>query len=222
MDPITLAIAFGTLAALGSRIPKTQETPEMVKQLEADVKARLKDATLITVPPENEWPTVEYNGAKYLVAPRYIAPVGIGEAQAVAQKHGYELPTIGLVDAIYKAADLKLDPHERGVNSKPPSDFTGKTMNSAETHIAQLAAIQKQIETAGNPEYRLLAGTHKDVVFDKIPFGKDAGKMHLGIYGWHRRNGKPIQDFMWGHSSNYPADDWKDYSQGVRLVKRIG
>jgi hypothetical protein len=221
MDPITLGLAFGALAALGSRVAPQNDTPEGIKQIETEVKKRLSDASLITVPPESSWVQVELNGQKWLVAPRYIAPVGIGEANAIANKLGYQLPTVALVDAIYKASDLKLDPHPRGQYDKPPSDFTAKTMNSADTNIAQLAHIQKQIEAAGNPEYKLLAGTHKDVVYDAIPFGENAGKMHLGIYGWHQRNGKPIQGFMWGHADNYPANDWKDYSQGLRLVKKI-
>lgn len=221
MDPITLGLAFGALAALGSRIPSQDTTPEGLKQIDEEVRRRIKDASLITVPPESTWVPVELNGEKWLVAPRYIAPIGIGEANAVAQKLGYQLPTVALVDAIYKAADLKLDPHPRGQYDKPPSDFTDKTMNSPETNIAQLAYIQRQIEAAGNPEYKLLAGTHKDVVYDKIPFGEHAGNMHLGIYGWHQRNGKPIQGFMWGHADNYPTNDWKDYSQGLRLVKKI-
>ena len=223
MDPITLGILLAGVTILGTKaVSEEEQTPEYIKKMEDDVRARLKDATLISVPPESSWQRVDYQGGTYLVAPRYIAPVGIGEANAIAQKLGYQLPTVGLVDAIYQAADLKLDPHPRGMNDKPPSDFTAKTMNSPETNIAQLAYIQKQIEASGMPNYKLLAGTHKDVVYDKIPFGANAGKMHLGIYGWHQRNGKPIQGFMWGHADTYPTNDWKDYSQGLRLVKKIG
>ncbi len=222
MDPITLGLAFTALAALGTKIvPAEDETPERMKVIEEEVKKRVKDASLISIPPESTWVKIEHNGENWLVAPHYIAPVGIGEANAIAQKFGYQLPTVGLVDAIYNAADLKLDPHPRGTRDKPPSDFTAQTMNSPDTNIAQLAYIQKQIEAAGKPNYQLLAGTHKDVVYDKIPYGEHAGMMHLGIYGWHQRNGKPIQGFMWGHASTYPANDWKDYSQGLRLVKKL-
>lgn len=223
MDPITLALAFGALTAIGSGIVSANPVPDdKLKAIQDEVKRRLNDATTITVPDESSWVQVPLNGEIWLVAPHYIAPIGIGEAGALAQSLGYQLPTVALVNAIYQAADLKLDPHPRGVNDKPPSDFTAKTMNSNETNIAQLAYIQKQIAAAGNPEYRLLGGTHKDVVYDKIPFGEHAGQMHLGIYGWHLRSGKPIQDFMWGHASAYPGNDWKDYSQGLRLVKKIG
>lgn len=224
MDPVTIALAFAALAAIGYSVPTEEQTPERLKEIDTEVRKRLHDANLITVPPENTWVPVETSEGKFLVAPTYIAPVGIGEAGALATRLGYQLPTVALVDAIYKAADLKLDPHPRGVLDKPPSDFTAKTMNSPETNIAQLAHIQRQIQAAGNPDYKLLAGTHKDVVYDKIPFGTNAGQMHLGIYGWQLRGtGKPIQGFMWGHNSNYPnGDDWKDYSQGARLVKKVG
>lgn len=223
MDPITLALALAGVTLIGTSVTASDsDTPEGLKAIEKEVTARVKDASLITVPDFSTFQPVQSDGATWMVSPRYIAPVGIGEAKRVADKLGYELPTVALVDAIYKAADLKLDPLERGANSKPPNDYTGKTMNSPETHIDQLARIQRQIALAGNPDFKLLAGTHKDVVYSKIPFGEHAGQMHLGIYGWHRRNGKPIQDFMWGHASGAtPDQDWKDYSQGLRLVKRV-
>jgi hypothetical protein len=39
----------------------------------------------------------------------------------------------------------------------------------------------------------------------------------VGIYGWHRLNGEPIQGTTpyFGH-----AMSWRDYSQGLRLCKR--
>ncbi len=223
MDPVTLALALAAVAAIGTSVASSDDgidTPEQLKNIQNEVTKRVKDASLITVPDFSTFQPVVLDGVTWMVAPRYIAPTGIAEAKRVADALGYELPTVKLVDAIYKAADLKLDPLERGLNSKPPNDYGAggakTTMNSPEAHIDQLARIQRQLQLAGNPDYKLLAGTHKDVVYDKIPFGEHAGQMHLGIYGWHRRNGIPIQGFMWGH-----ADDWKDYSQGLRLVKRV-
>ena len=192
--------------------PSVPATPGTDEDIKLEVLARLKDASRITVPPLDKWVEVQHGAEKWLVAPYYIAPVGIGEAIRVAKQKEFSVPTPELVDSIWKAADLKLEPHPRGLGSKPPSDFTMKTMNAPETHIAQLAFIQDQIQTQ-NPNFKLLAGSHKDVVF------KD-GK--TGIYGWHKPNGKIIQDFFTGHAhSDNPADDWKDYSQGLRLVKRI-
>ena len=146
------------------------------------------------------WVPVHYNGQIWNVAPSYIAPVGIGEAAQIAEVHGAELPTPGLVDAIWKAADLKLQPLPR------QHDGTAATMASKATFDDQYARIQAQIAGRG---YRLLAGTHKDVVRDPV-----SGK--LGIYGWHQLNGVPIQPFFAGH-----LESWIDYSQGLRLVQRV-
>lgn len=145
------------------------------------------------------WVPVHYNGQIWNVSPSYIAPVAIGEAARIAEVNGAELPTPGLVDAIWNAADLKLAPLPR------QHDGTAATMASKATFDDQYARIQAQI--AGRP-YRLLAGTHKDVVRNA------QGK--LGIYGWHQLNGVPIQPFFSGH-----LESWIDYSQGLRLVHQV-
>lgn len=216
MDPITLGLLFGSVMLMGASI-NTEGNPSVPanatdEEIKNEVLARLKDATRITIPPKESWVEVDHGAEKWLVAPYYIAPVGIGEAVRVAKINELSLPSPALVDSIWKAADLKLEPQPRGPNSKPPSHFTPETMNSPEVHINQLSIIQNQIQ-AQNPNFKLLAGSHKDVV------SKD-GK--VGIYGWHKLNGKIIQDFYTGHDhSENPIKDWKDYSQGLRLVKRI-
>ena len=133
----------------------------------------------------------------WLVAPTYIYPVGIGEAVPLAAAAGCALPSPELVDAIWAAADLKVEPIPRNF-----THWTQEEMSSPATITDQAARIAKAI--AGRP-FSLLAGTHKDVVM------KDG---RLGIYGWHRPNGKAIQGFFAGHAAS-----WKDYSQGLRLVK---
>jgi len=145
------------------------------------------------------WVLVPYNNQMWKVAPSYIAPVGIAEAEQIAQDNDCELPVPGLVDAIWRAADLKVAPLPR------QHDGTPQTMASQATFDDQYRRIQAEI--AGRP-YKLLAGTHKDVVRDPA-----TGK--LGLYGWHQLNGAPIQPLFTGHSGA-----WIDYSQGVRLVKR--
>lgn len=206
MDPIGLAgIALGVIGLFYAK----KDDP-VRENTEKNVLDALKDASKITVPPIDQWIEVEHGNEKYLVSPRYIAPVGIGEALRITKTLGLELPTPELVNSIWKAADLKLEPNPRGALSVPPSDFTLRTMNSPETNIAQLAYIQNQI---GDKKYKLLGGTHKDVVMKN-------GK--LGIYGWHHLTGKIIQDFYTGHAhSENPALDWKDYSQGLRLVRKV-
>lgn len=145
------------------------------------------------------WVRVEYDGAIFEVAPEYLWPMGIGQAVDAAIRAGCELPTPGLVDAIWQSADLKLDPLPR------VHDGTPRTMASEATYHDQRKRIEAQI--AGR-EYALLAGTHKDVV---------ALDGKVGLYGWHRLDGRVIQPFYTGHSAA-----WVDYSQGLRLCRRVG
>lgn len=151
----------------------------------------------------NEWILVPCAGVNWLVAPVYIAPVGIGEALELAHANGCELPSPELVDAIWQAADLKVEPLPRDAESNPPNDYTPRGMSSFEVYADQAARIHEQY--AGK-DFKLIAGTHKDVC---IRNGK------VGLYGWHHLNGKVIQPFFGGH-----ALAWKDYSQGLRLVRR--
>jgi len=142
----------------------------------------------------NSWVRV----GDWLVAPDYIAPVGIGEAMKLAVDRGCVLPSPELVDAIWAAADLRLEPH--------PRTFVHWTMAEMSAPDVILDQARRITEAINGRSFRLLAGTHKDVVM------KD-GK--VGIYGWQHSNGKAIQDFYSGH-----ALAWKDYSQGLRLVKK--
>lgn len=144
------------------------------------------------------WVEITHAATRWLVAPIYIAPVGIGQAERIAREHGCELPTPALVDAIWAAADLKLMPLPR------KHDGTPRTMASDEAYADQAARIYEQFK---GKDFRLLAGTHKDVA-------QSNGR--VGLYGWHYPTGKVIQPFYAGHA---PA--WKDYSQGLRLVKRV-
>ena len=78
-------------------------------------------------------------------------------------------------------------------------------MASQQAYNDQQARIVAQI--AGRP-FTLLAGTHKDIV--RAPSG------NLGIYGWQKSDGTNIQPLSTVH---YPG--WIDYSQGVRLVRKV-
>src|SRR5690606_65481 len=105
-----------------------------------------------------------------------------GEAADLAAKLGLELPTPGLVDAIWRAADLRIDGRKMVVTTH---DGTPKTMNSPETHAGQTKKIEAAVQAHG--PYRLLAGAFKDVV-------RHQGK--VGLYGWHRLDGTVIQPFF--------------------------
>ncbi len=151
---------------------------------------------------ENGWVTVELDGVAWAVSPIYVAPIGIGQAAAYAQQMGCELPTPKLVDAIWQAADLKLEPRPRRHNG------TVAQMASAEVYQDQALRIEAQIGGRSlGVDFSLLAGCFKDVV-------QQNGK--IGLYGWHNLNGVVIQPFFSGH-----APEWIDYSQGLRLVRKL-
>jgi hypothetical protein len=153
---------------------------------------------------ESGWVTVACEGVLWKVAPVYVAPVGIGEAEDLAKKLGCELPSPALVDAIWSVADLKIDAAKMVVSDH---DGTPATMNSDATHIRQALKIEAAVGGRSlGFEFHLLAGAYKDVC---VSGGK------VGIYGWHRADGSVIQPFWAGH-----AKAWKDYSQGLRLVRR--
>lgn len=151
-----------------------------------------------------------HEGVTWLVCPVYVGPIGIGQARDVAAQLGCELPTPSLVDAIWRAADLKIDASKMVVSNH---DGTPRTMNSPEVHAKQAEKIAREVgERSLGKDYFLLAGAFKDVVQRKNPSN---GKVEIGLYGWHCANGTPIQGFYGGH-----AMAWADYSQGLRLVRR--
>jgi len=191
-----------------------------------------EDDYMFTGPEEdiNFWPIVEVNGERFHVAPSYIGPVGIGQARDIAESRGMQLPTPALVDAIWRAADLKVAPIPEA------HDGTPKTMASPEAYIKHKRKVLAGID---GRQFQLLGGTHKDVVQSDTDFpGLKRGK--IGLYGWHaaaemidiklntkiggaatheavtKGPGAVIQQPFGGHGLN-----WIDYSQGVRLVKKI-
>lgn len=148
-------------------------------------------------PGEGDFVEVECNGEIWMVAPHYIAPVTIGGALDLARKNGCELPSVDLVEAIWRAADLKLTPL--------PQRHDGTIAGMAAAYAGQEERIRAQI---GGRKYRLLDGTHKTVA-------QKNGK--IGIVGWFYPDGRKIQEFFAGHSLG-----WGDGSQGCRLVYRKG
>ncbi len=166
---------------------------------------------------------VELDGVVWEVASAYFPHVTIGEAERLADDNGCELPFPRLVDAIWRAADLRLPPLPRG------HDGTPRTMSSPAVYADQERRIAEQV---GDRCFTLVAGCYKDVVrvFAK---GGNVGRGALALYGWHVERGvampgiptydaatpdlgaRVIQPVYTGH-----ARAWGDYSQGARLVRR--
>lgn len=150
---------------------------------------------------------------EYFVAPDYFcigsdedyfrAPIKPQTAQEIADKLGCVLPTPKMVDQIYAAAAVKLDPEPI-----PPS----AEMTTVPVFARHNEMIQAQVHQRNAALGQLVAGHMKDVVITSR-LTNAAGK--VAIYGWHQPGGTPIQPLYLGHTSQ-----WVDYSQGVRFVLR--
>ena len=145
----------------------------------------------------------------FFVSPDYLS-VGSDEdwarvnitpyaAQKIADSFQCFLPTRKMVDDIYKAAVVKLEP-------VPMYAFRDSTPTMYQHHLI--------VEGQRKGRKGLIAGIQKDVVISgKI--SRDAKPDRVAIYGWHQLDGKPIQPLYTGH-----VYWWVDYSQGIRLVYR--
>jgi hypothetical protein len=123
-----------------------------------------------------------------------ITPYG---AQKIADNFHCFLPTRKMVDDIYKASAVKLEP-------VPMYAFRDSTPTMWQHHLI--------IEGQRNGRKGLISGIQKDVVISgKI--SRETKKDKVAIYGWHKLDGKAIQPLYTGH-----IYWWVDYSQGIRLV----
>lgn len=146
--------------------------------------------------------------AVYYVAPDYLAIGSSGDwarinitpmaAQKIADSFHCFLPTRKMVDDIYRAAKIKLDP-------VPMYALRDSTPTMYHHHLI--------IEGQRKGQKGLIAGIKKDVVISGR-LSRDRPD-RVAIYGWHRLNGQPIQPLYTGH-----INWWVDYSQGIRLVYR--
>jgi hypothetical protein len=120
------------------------------------------------------------------------------------------LPTPKMVDEIWRQAGVKVEPVT--YRAKKPGD-PGMTTTGA--FKLNHEAVQRVLSL--NPDYKqglLVAGQRKDVVVHNKLM---ANPEKVAIYGWHRKNGVPIQNLNTGsHSKGYV-----DYSHGIRMVSRV-
>ena len=147
--------------------------------------------------------------ATYYVSPDYLsigndqdwARINITPkaAQKIADSFHCFLPTRKMVDDIYKAAKIKLEP-------VPMYAYRDSTTTMWHHHL--------MIEGQRKGRKGLIAGIQKDVVISgKV--SRDPKQDRVAIYGWHKLDGKPIQPLYTGH-----IFWWVDYSQGIRLIYR--
>ena len=120
-------------------------------------------------------------------------------AARIAEAFGCALPTRKIVNDIYKAATVKLEPRPLPNHGMDPTQF-----------FEHNKVIEGQRD--GKKLGDLIAGIKKDVVVTN-KLGERPNR--VAIYGWHRLDGRPIQPLFLGH-----VNTWVDYSHGIRLMKR--
>lgn len=156
----------------------------------------------------------------YFCTPDYLAigsnedyllmPMSAYLAQKLANFMNTSLPTVKMVDQIYRQAPLKLLPEPI-----PPSP----AMTTLPVFAIHDSMIKNQRENIGilPNTTQLIAGHKKDVIISnkiytqlkvRIPYP-------VVIYGWHKPDRIPIQPVYNGHGATYA-----DYSHGIRLIHK--
>lgn len=143
------------------------------------------------------------------VTPDYLAvgsnedfvrvPVGLDAAAVLARSFGFTLPTQKIVDAIYEQSSLRLTPQPMA---------PGPRMRSTDYFFRHQLAIERQRGDRAPGE--LVSGHKKDLVLTNRLLTR---RGRVAIYGWHQRDGAPIQPVSTVHGRRY-----SDYSHGLRLV----
>ncbi|MBX3729163.1 MAG: hypothetical protein KF858_08245 [Candidatus Sumerlaeia bacterium] len=146
----------------------------------------------------------------YEVMPDYLAigsdedfvrmPMNPYTAQAFCDAFGFVMPTRKMVNDIWAAAEVHVDP-------RPLTEERDATRTFHQHH----RIIEEQLD--GQPRGVFVAGTKKDVV---VSNRVQERPNRVAIYGWHYRDGKPIQPLTIVH-----VDWYVDYSHGIRPVRRM-
>lgn len=138
----------------------------------------------------------------YLTAQGVHIPLWPSTAQRIADRFDAILPTKALVDAIWRAATVKIEPH--------PMSYAPLSGDDVRI-IAQHEAI---VDSQVTGREGLRDGGFKSIVVGRT-LATPAGAGKVCIFGWHRANGVPIQPVYCSHSARF-----SDYSHGTRLVSR--
>jgi hypothetical protein len=129
-------------------------------------------------------------------------PITPGLAQQLCDQLDCVLPTRRMVDAIWQAAPLKLQPYP----------FSPSVFSITSVSVFYLQHQQIELQRMGQPPTLMTAGIKKDIVASSL-IANWPGR--VCIYGWHYPSGAPIQPLSKVHTSSYV-----DYSHGARLVAR--
>lgn len=176
--------------------PSGQES-EM--SIPSDMESRVVEPVWVTLPLS---PAVSIVVAEdYVKSDGIRLPMSPVAAQRVADRFGAMLPTRTIVDAIWRAAPVKIEPH-------PMSPRPGASRSSMTLAREHDAIINQRIGGRSG----LTAGGMKDQV---VGPELTRNPRSLVLYGWHRLDGTVIQPANASHSRSY-----FDYASGTRLVKR--
>lgn len=152
--------------------------------------------------------------ATLCVIPDYLAigsdddyvrmPMNFQSSTTIAREFGFVLPTDRIVDAVHQQADYQFRPQplKPGPHMVLPDYFR--------THDRRIRAQGLRDRVAPGT---LVAGHKKDVVLSNR-LNQRGGR--IAIYGWHYRDGTPIQPLSTAHHAGYA-----DYSHGIRLVSQF-
>lgn len=125
-------------------------------------------------------------------------PVSLPDALEIAAELDMMIPTVSMVDDIYRQADIQLEP----IPMAP-----GPLMTSRSYYVQHNNIINEQLEDL-QTEGLLIAGHKKDIV---LP----TRNSRVAIYGWHTSDEHPIQPYSTVHGEYY-----FDYSHGLRLISK--
>lgn len=203
-DAVGGAEFFKTLDALN---PAAREAAIVREVLRGNIPDFLRTFQKVTVTAKDA--TGKERKAVFEVMPDYLAvgsdtdfvrvPMTPGTAARIADALGCALPTRKVVDEVYRAATVKLEPRPMTADRE-----------TAATFLRHNAIVEEQ--RAGKKLGELIAGVKKDVVVTNRLAEKPG---RVAIYGWHRPDGRPIQPLTIVHAEGYV-----DYSHGVRLMSR--
>jgi hypothetical protein len=127
-------------------------------------------------------------------------PMDPHTAQAFCDAFDFVLPTRRMVNDIWTAADVKLEPRPLTEAREAPATF-----------LQHHRIIEEQL--AAHARGSFVAGIKKDVV---VTGRLQERTGRVAIFGWHHLGGEPIQPLYVGH-----VDWYVDYSHGVRPVHRM-
>ena len=202
---VTGSAFFKTAAAFNSK----QRDSLAIEEIRAgNLPQFLKRFVPVTVSMQDST-TGQQISATFYVAPDYLSigtdddwarvPLTPMAAQRIADSLQCFLPTRKMVNNVYNASVVKLEP-------VPMYAFRDSSPTMYHHHLI--------IEGQRKGRSGLIAGIKKDVVISgKVP--RNAKPNRVAIYGWHKLDGKPIQPLYTEHVNWYV-----DYSHGIRLVHR--